>query len=110
LLHSALHWTILYSNIAVFCGIYYKMTLRFDGRVAVVTGAGRGMGRLFALFLASRGAKVLVNDLGVSIYGETNSNEAVADEVVRLIREKGGVAVADYNSVVDGQKIIEKAL
>jgi uncharacterized membrane protein YczE len=51
------------------------------------------MGRLFALFLVSKGAKMLVNDLGVAIYVETNSNETVADEVVQLIREKERVIV-----------------
>lgn len=82
--------------------------LRFDGRVAVVTGAGGGLGKAYALLLASRGAKVVVNDLGSARDGAGKSN--FADAVVKEIKDKGGVAVADYNSVVEGEKIIKTAI
>lgn len=72
--------------------------LRFDGRVAVVTGAGRGLGRAHALLLASRGARVVVNDLGGSKEG-VGSDEGPAREVVEEIRAGGGVAAADTNDV-----------
>lgn len=74
------------------------MALRFDGKVVVVTGAGGGIGREYALFFASRGAKVVVNDLGGSSTGQGNSSKA-ADTVVEEIKAKGGVAVANYDSV-----------
>lgn len=83
--------------------------LRFDGRVAIVTGAGAGLGREYALLLGSRGAKVVVNDLGGSQGGEGASNRA-ADNVVAEITRNGGIAVADYNSVVDGEKIVNTAI
>ncbi|KAL0869845.1 hypothetical protein ABMA27_006052 [Loxostege sticticalis] len=82
--------------------------LRYDGRVAVVTGAGGGLGKAYALLLASRGAKVVVNDLGSARDGSGKSN--FADAVVKEIKDKGGVAVADYNSVVEGEKIIKTAI
>ncbi|KAJ2948531.1 hypothetical protein O0L34_g7782 [Tuta absoluta] len=82
--------------------------LRFDNRVAVVTGAGNGLGKEYALLLASRGAKVVVNDLGGGRDGSGKS--AAADNVVKQIKDNGGVAVADYNSVVEGEKIIKTAL
>lgn len=86
--------------------------IRFDGRVAVVTGAGNGMGRDYAIKLARMGASVIVNDLGVgSIGGKPNS--ARADEVVDLIRSEGGKAVASYDSVATeagGLAIAQKAL
>ncbi len=72
--------------------------LRFDGRVAVVTGAGRGLGRAHALLLAARGAKVVVNDVGGSKEGE-GSDSGPANDVVREITAAGGTAVADTNSV-----------
>ncbi|XP_048483712.1 peroxisomal multifunctional enzyme type 2 isoform X3 [Plutella xylostella] len=83
--------------------------LRFDGRVAVVTGAGGGLGKAYALLLGSRGAKVVVNDLGGARDGAGKSAN-FADAVVKEIQDKGGVAVADYNSVVEGEKIIKTAL
>lgn len=74
--------------------------IRFDGRVAVVTGAGRGLGREYALGLARRGARVLVNDLGVARNGEGRSIE-VAERVVKEIESLGGEALADDASVTD---------
>nr|XP_022912916.1 peroxisomal multifunctional enzyme type 2-like isoform X1 [Onthophagus taurus] len=83
--------------------------LRFDGRVVVVTGAGAGLGRTYALLFASRGAKVVVNDLGGGRHGDGKSSKA-ADDVVAEIKKAGGTAVADYNSVVEGEKVIQTAL
>src|SRR6266481_4622539 len=83
--------------------------LRFDGKVAIVTGAGGGLGRSHALVLASRGAKVVVNDLGGSFTGEGKSASA-ADKVVAEIKDKGGEAVANYNSVEDGDQIVKTAI
>lgn len=74
------------------------MTLRFDGKVVVITGAGGGIGKVYALFFASRGAKVVVNDLGTSHSGDGNNANA-ADKVVEEIKAKGGQAVANYDSV-----------
>ena len=72
--------------------------LRYDGQVAVVTGAGHGLGRSHALLLAARGAKVVVNDLGGNADG-TGSSQTPAQEVVNEIKAAGGEAVADYNNV-----------
>ncbi|MNF43050.1 putative short-chain type dehydrogenase/reductase [compost metagenome] len=83
--------------------------IRFDGKVAIVTGAGNGLGRAHALLLGSRGARVVVNDLGVSTEGLGTSSSA-ADAVVAEIRAMGGEAVADYNSVTEGEKIVATAL
>ena len=70
-----------------------------DGKVALVTGAGHGIGRGHALELAKQGAKVVVNDLGGSVRGE--GTDTAADETVTLIEKAGGVAVADYGDVGD---------
>src|SRR5881396_1788344 len=83
--------------------------IRFDGRCAIVTGAGGGLGRAHALLLASRGAKVVVNDLGGSHTGEGKSASA-ADKVVAEIKDKGGDAIASYDSVEDGDKIVKTAI
>lgn len=83
--------------------------LRFEGRVAVVTGAGGGLGRAHALMFASRGAKVVVNDLGGSLTGEGASCSA-ADAVVAEIVQSGGEAVANYDSVEDGDRIVKTAI
>lgn len=84
------------------------MALRYDNRVVVVTGAGAGLGREYALLFASRGAKVVVNDLGGSHTGEGASR--AADVVVKEIQDAGGIAIPDYNSVVEGHKIIATAI
>ena len=84
----------------------------FDGRVAIVTGAGGGLGRSHALLLASRGAKVVVNDLGGSRDG-SGGGSAMADTVVTEIAEAGGEAVANYDGVhtwEGGQSIVQSAL
>jgi NAD(P)-dependent dehydrogenase (short-subunit alcohol dehydrogenase family) len=78
-------------------------TIRLDGRIALVTGAGRGLGRAYALELARRGAAVVVNDPGVNIRGDDAGDSAAADGVVAQITAAGGRAVADYGSVADRQ-------
>jgi NAD(P)-dependent dehydrogenase (short-subunit alcohol dehydrogenase family) len=85
---------------------------RFDGRVAVITGAGRGLGRAYAELLASKGASVLVNDNGSALAGD-GSDAGPAHEVVAAIRAAGGEAVACTESVATpegGNAIIENAL
>ncbi|KAM0426174.1 hypothetical protein ACHAPT_008518 [Fusarium lateritium] len=83
--------------------------LRYDGQVVVVTGAGGGLGKAYATFFGSRGASVVVNDLGVSSKGEGTSSKA-ADVVVNEIKAAGGKAVANYDSVENGERIIETAI
>ncbi|MGH7155057.1 MAG: SDR family oxidoreductase [Acetobacteraceae bacterium] len=74
------------------------MPIRFDDRVAIVTGAGTGLGRCHALLLGERGARVVVNDPGGAVDGR-GSEQAVADKVVAEIKAKGGEAVASYDSI-----------
>ena len=84
----------------------------FDDQVAVITGAGRGLGRLYAMDLANRGAAVVVNDLGGTMGGE-GSDPKIADEVVAEIVAAGGTAVASYDSVdtpEGGNAIVRTAL
>ena len=87
--------------------------IRFDGRVAVVTGAGAGLGRTYALELAKRGAKVVVNDFGGARDGAGIGSSSPADRVVAEIRAAGGEAVANYDNVATpdgGEKIIQTAV
>ncbi|WP_213774901.1 SDR family NAD(P)-dependent oxidoreductase [Bradyrhizobium sp. dw_78] len=80
------------------------MTIRFDGRVAIVTGAGNGLGRAHALGLARRGAKVVVNDFGGARDG-TGGSLSPADSVVEEIRKAGGVAMADGADVSNFEQV-----
>ncbi|MFF3567238.1 SDR family NAD(P)-dependent oxidoreductase [Nocardia jiangxiensis] len=87
-------------------------SLRFDDRVAVITGAGRGLGRAYAILLAERGASVVVNDPGASVRGDS-PDDGVAAEVVREITAAGGTAVACTASVATpegGRAIVESAV
>src|SRR3954452_14427677 len=79
--------------------------LRFDGTAAIVTGAGRGLGRAYARLLAERGCQVLVNDPGVTTRGAPEA-EGTAAQVAEEITAAGGLAVADRNSVVDAADVI----
>ncbi len=84
----------------------------FTGQVAVVTGAGRGLGRVYAIEMARRGASVVVNDLGGSMGGE-GADKAIADQVVEEITAAGGVAVASHDSVdrpEGGEAIVRTAV
>jgi NAD(P)-dependent dehydrogenase (short-subunit alcohol dehydrogenase family) len=86
--------------------------LGFDGKVAIITGAGGGLGREHALLLASRGALVVVNDLGGAVDG-TGSDKGAAERVVDEIKAAGGEAVADTNSVATpegGAAIVQTAI
>jgi NAD(P)-dependent dehydrogenase (short-subunit alcohol dehydrogenase family) len=86
--------------------------IRFDGRVAIVTGAGAGLGREHALLLASRGARVVVNDLGGDTDG-TGASAGPAERTVKEIVDLGGEAVADTSTVATvegGQAIVDTAL
>ncbi|MYM62422.1 SDR family NAD(P)-dependent oxidoreductase [Pseudomaricurvus sp. HS19] len=86
--------------------------LRFDNRVAVITGAGRGLGRAYALLLAERGAKVVVNDPGVSMSGDS-TDEGPAEALVQEIKAAGGEAIANTDSVATaegGQAMIDAAI
>ena len=90
----------------------HREELRYEGRVAVITGAGRGLGRAYSLLLAARGARVIVNDTGASLRGDP-SGAAAADAVVAEIRAAGGQAVASTDSVATpegGHAIVQTAI
>jgi NAD(P)-dependent dehydrogenase (short-subunit alcohol dehydrogenase family) len=83
-----------------------------EGKVVLVTGAGGGIGRDFALAMAAAGARVVVNDLGTSVKGE-GASSAPAEQVVKQIRAAGGAAVASADSVADwvsANRIVQAAL
>jgi len=81
-------------------------SIRFEDRVAIVTGAGGGLGKSHALMLASRGAKVVVNDLGAALDG-TGEPTRVADQVVAEIKAAGGEAVANYDGLDNWQAVLD---
>jgi NAD(P)-dependent dehydrogenase (short-subunit alcohol dehydrogenase family) len=86
--------------------------INFEGQVVIVTGAGRGLGRLYAMEIARRGGSVVVNDLGSTMQGE-GVDSSVADQVVEEIERAGGVAVASYESVASpegGEAIVRTAV
>ncbi len=88
-------------------------TKLLEGKVGIVTGAGRGIGRSVAKALAEQGARVVVNDLGGAVQGTSESSSAAADEVVAEIEAGGGVAVANYESVATmegGESIVRTAV
>ena len=86
--------------------------VNFENRVAIVTGAGNGLGKAYALELGKRGAKVVVNDLGGAVDGSGSGNSP-ADDVVNEIIKNGGEAVANYDSVASkdgGESIVQTAV
>jgi NAD(P)-dependent dehydrogenase (short-subunit alcohol dehydrogenase family) len=83
--------------------------IRFAGKIAVVTGAGGGLGRAYALLLAARGARLVVNDLGGATDG-TGSGTTMAEQVCQEIRDAGGEAVPDFSSVLEGEKVVKTAM
>ena len=85
---------------------------KLEGKTAIITGAGRGIGREVALRFASEGARVIVNDLGVSVAGE-GQDETPAQQVVNEIKAQGGIALANYSDVADmdqAEDLVRQAL
>jgi NAD(P)-dependent dehydrogenase (short-subunit alcohol dehydrogenase family)/acyl dehydratase/putative sterol carrier protein len=90
-----------------------KEEVRFDDRVAIITGAGAGLGKVYALELAKRGAKVVINDLGGARDGSGKGSSSPADEVVKEIEALGGEAVANYDNVATpegGENVVKTAV
>ena len=86
-----------------------KIMKEFEGKVVVVTGAGGGLGKAYAILFAKFGAKIVVNDFGTTTTGEGHSSRA-ADIIVQQIIAFGGQAVANYDSVENGKSIIKTAI
>ena len=87
--------------------------IRYTDRVAIITGAGGGLGRIYALELAKRGAKIVVNDLGGSRDGSGSGSTSAADKVVDEIKALGGEAIANYDNVATpegGERIVQSAI
>jgi len=91
------------------CKMASNQPMRFDDKVVLVTGAGNGLGRAYALAFAERGASVVVNDLGGDHIGGGQGTRA-ADKVVYEITSRGGKAVANYDSVENGDKVVQTAI
>ena len=88
-------------------------TMKLTGRVAIITGAGRGLGRAYALELAQRGARLVVNDAGFNMAGDDVGDHEPADGVVAEIKDAGGQAIASYHDIAQGQQageLVELAL
>lgn len=84
--------------------------LRFDGRVAIITGSGNGLGKAYALEFARRGAKVVVNDPASTASNTSKFPIRAADLVVDKIRKAGGEAIANYDSVLYAERIVQEAI
>ena len=119
--HGKAFWRVINTNtgdIVIDRGVFEygdipKDEIRFADKVAIVTGAGRGLGKEYALELARRGAKVVVNDYGGGANGEGDISKSPADVVVQEIKEMGGEAVANYANIADpegGESVVQSAL
>jgi len=84
--------------------------LSFKDKVVLITGAGGGLGRAHALYFAKRGASIVVNDLGGGTKGDSKGGSEAADKVVKEIEALGSKAVANYDSVENGESIVKSAL
>lgn len=84
--------------------------LSFDGRVVVITGAGQGLGKAYAIAFAKRGAKIVINDIGISVEAKSQTPSRLADVVVEEIRKAGGHAIANYDSVENAERIIQETI
>lgn len=84
--------------------------LSYQGRVVIITGAGQGLGRAYALAFAKRGAKIMVNDLSIAMNGKTHLPTRLADVVVDEINRLGGTAIANYDSVENADRIVQQTL
>ena len=84
--------------------------LSFEGRVVVITGAGQGLGKAYAIAFAKRGAKIVINDIGISVEPKSQTPNRLADVVVEEIRKAGGQAIANYDSVENAERIIQETI